>query len=109
MANETGCMTFSRKFNTRSLAAGLIAIAACCGITGAADPAPKPTLVSVTKIWDKAPHCAFTDLLRWKKQWLCCFREAQGHGGDNGIVRIITSTDGSKWTSLAVVRAINTC
>ena len=69
-----------------------------------ADPTAKPTLVSVTKIWDKAPHCAFTDLLRWKKTWLCCFREATGHGGDNGTVRVITSPDGTNWKSLAVLK-----
>ena len=94
-------MTSLHKFITRSLAVGLLAVASHHAI--AAEPAPKPTLVSVTKIWDKAPHCAFTDLLRWKKRWLCCFREAKAHGGDNGIVRIITSTDGSKWTSLAAI------
>ena len=69
-----------------------------------ADPTAKPTLVSVTKIWDRAPHCAFTDLLRWKNRWLCTFREAKGHGGDNGVVRVITSADGTAWKSLAVIR-----
>lgn len=64
----------------------------------------EPRLVSVTKIWDQAPHCAFTDLLRWKDRWLCTFREANDHGGDNGVVRIITSADGTKWKSLAVVK-----
>ncbi len=27
---------------------------------------PKPELVSVRKIWDQAPHNAFTDLIRFK-------------------------------------------
>jgi len=31
--------------------------------------AQAPQLVSVTKIWDKAPHSAFTDLLRWRGKW----------------------------------------
>ena len=74
------------------------------GALHGADPTAKPTLVSVKKIWDKAPHCAFTDLLRWKKKWLCCFREATGHGGDNGTVRVITSPDGGNWNSLAVLK-----
>ena len=63
----------------------------------------EPKLVSVEKIWDKAPHCAFTDLLRWKDRWLCTFREATKHGGDNGKVRVIESSDGKTWKSAALL------
>ena len=31
--------------------------------------------VPVKKIWDRAPHSAFTDLIRFKDRWFCSFRE----------------------------------
>jgi len=33
-------------------------------------------LVEVRKIWDQAPHNAFTDLRRFQDRWFCVFREA---------------------------------
>ena len=36
----------------------------------AAEPT-KPELVEVRKIWDRAPHNAFTDLIRHKDRWYC--------------------------------------
>lgn len=73
-------------------------------VPGRSTVAADPQLVSVTRIWDKAAHCAFTDLIRWKNRWLCCFREAKGHGGDNGVIRVISSSDGKAWSSIAVLR-----
>ena len=55
--------------------------------------------VSVMKIWDRAPHNAFTDLIRWRDRWYCAFREGQGHAGDRGKLRVITSTNGENWQS----------
>ncbi len=60
-------------------------------------------LVEVRKIWDRAPHNAFTDLVRFKDQWYCVFREALAHVSPDGVLRIITSSDGSAWTSAAVL------
>jgi hypothetical protein len=60
-------------------------------------------LVSVQRIWDAAPHNAFTDLVRWNDQWYCTFREGDGHVGGDGKTRIITSTDGVKWESVALM------
>ena len=60
-----------------------------------------PRLVSVARIWDQAPHNAFTDLLRHDGQWWCCFREAEAHGIIEGRLRIIVSDDGVNWTSAA--------
>ena len=39
------------------------AVLTVCKAASAAD-APKPELVDVRKIWDQAPHNAFTDLVR---------------------------------------------
>jgi len=33
----------------------------------------------VRKIWDKAPHNAFTDLIRYKSHFYCTFREGESH------------------------------
>ncbi|MEX2565574.1 MAG: hypothetical protein WD431_06505, partial [Cyclobacteriaceae bacterium] len=61
----------------------------------------------VDKIWDKAPHNAFTDLIRFNNAFYCAFREASGHvvnkGQNDGTVRIIKSSDGQEWTSVALL------
>jgi hypothetical protein len=58
---------------------------------------------SVTRIWDQAPHSAFTDLIRYQDRWLCTFREGAGHASGPGKIRIISSADGAKWESLALL------
>lgn len=60
-------------------------------------------LVEVRKIWDQAPHNAFTDLIRWNDAWWCVFREGQGHVSPDGALRVITSRDGKKWESAALL------
>jgi hypothetical protein len=60
-------------------------------------------LVEARKIWDQAPHNAFTDLVRFKDRWFCVFREGKGHVSPDGALRVITSTDGEKWESAALV------
>src|ERR1035441_8779110 len=68
-----------------------------------AAPADGPQLVSAKKIWDTAPHNAFTDLTRFHDKWFCTFREADGHVRGNGSIRVITSTDGEQWESAALL------
>jgi hypothetical protein len=63
----------------------------------------KPVLVDVTRIWDGAPHNAFTDLIRFKGTWYCVFREGKGHVSPDGALRVIRSEDGTKWTSAAKI------
>lgn len=60
-------------------------------------------LVEVHKIWDRAPHNAFTDLVRYRDRWYCVFREGQAHVSDDGSLRVIRSTDGTAWDSAALV------
>jgi hypothetical protein len=67
----------------------------------AADPAH---VLSVQKIWDGAPHNAFTDLIRYNGQWLCAFREGAAHVSDEGVIRIISSNDTTNWQSRAHVQ-----
>lgn len=61
----------------------------------------RPELVESRKIWDAAPHNAFTDLVWFKGAWFCSFREGKAHVSPDGAVRVITSADGEKWESAA--------
>lgn len=83
---------------------GKLACALLCAITplNTTHAAP-PTLVSSQKIWDAAPHNAFTDLARWRDAWWCVFRESDGHVGGDGKIRVLTSTDGTAWKSAALI------
>lgn len=65
----------------------------------------KPELVDVRRIWDAAPHNAFTDLVRFQNKWFCVFREGKGHVSPDGALRVITSTDGKDWQSAAIIRS----
>jgi hypothetical protein len=58
-------------------------------------------LVSLQKIWDRGPHNAFTDLIRYRNQWFCVFRESDAHVGGDGSIRILTSRDGNRWDTAA--------
>ncbi len=58
-------------------------------------------LVNVARIWDQSKHNAFTDLLRFDKQWFCVFREGTAHVSLDGALRVIKSKDGQHWTSAA--------
>jgi hypothetical protein len=64
---------------------------------------PSAKLISVQKIWDQAPHCAFTDVTYWKDQFVCAFREGRAHVSTDGRIRVLTSEDGDNWTSAAVL------
>ncbi|WP_372898280.1 sialidase family protein [Stieleria sp.] len=69
----------------------------------AADDFPKPVLVDAQRIWDAAPHNAFTDLVRFNERWYCVFREGQKHVSPDGALRVLTSSDGEHWKSAALV------
>ncbi len=71
--------------------------------TALADGEERARLVEVGKIWDHAPHNAFTDLVRFHDRWFCVFREGTAHVSPDGALRVITSPDGKKWESAALV------
>jgi hypothetical protein len=60
-------------------------------------------LMEVKKIWDKSPHSAFTDLVRWNGRFYCAFREGRGHVSTDGKIRILQSKDANLWESAALV------
>lgn len=87
-----------RAAQLKTIVAVLIVCQMSASLVSAAET-PSPVLVDVKRIWDKAPHNAFTDLIRFRDRWYCVFREARNHWGPGarGEVRIVTSDDGSNW------------
>lgn len=80
----------------------LFVVLVCVGLPANAAP-PTATLVSVKKIWDQAPHNAFTDLAYWKGHFVCAFREGRAHVATDGKIRILSSRDGEKWSPEALL------
>lgn len=58
----------------------------------------KAEVLDVRKIWDKAPHNAFTDLVRFRDRWYVAFREGSAHVSRDGAIRILTSSNGETWS-----------
>jgi hypothetical protein len=77
---------------------GIISIAAACAMGSETDPVAKAEVLEVRKIWDKAPHNAFTDLIRFQNRWYLAFREGSAHVSPDGAVRILSSADGERWS-----------
>ncbi|MCA9032653.1 MAG: exo-alpha-sialidase [Planctomycetaceae bacterium] len=77
----------------------------CClsSIVAAAEDGKGLELVAARRIWDKAPHNAFTDLMRFHDRWFCVFREGSAHVSPDGSLRVITSADGQAWESAALI------
>lgn len=73
----------------------VVAIEACAGI------------LDVRRIWDAAPHNAFTDLTRFSNHWFCVFREGRAHVSPDGAIRVLRSADGKVWTSAALLTSTN--
>jgi hypothetical protein len=89
--------------NSNYLRALILGAITSIGIVTPTAAATKAEIVEVKKIWDQGKHNAFTDLLRWNDRWWCTFREADDHVGGDGAIRILTSTDGAKWESAALL------
>ena len=58
-------------------------------------------LERVTRIWNKDPHSAFTDLIWWKDRFICVFRTGSKHVSDDGAIQLLSSEDGQQWTPMA--------
>src|SRR4051794_19988030 len=64
---------------------------------------PTAELISVKRIGDQAPHCAFTDLAYWKGRFVCAFREGRAHVATDGKIRVLSSPDGETWSPSALL------
>ncbi len=84
-------------------AAYMFAAIALFPVVGTAGKPDQAVLVDVKRIGDTAPHSAFTDLVRFRDQWFCVFREGKDHVSPDGALRVLTSTDGETWTSAALL------
>ena len=83
---------------------GVISLLLTCCLSGAlADVPVTAELIEVRKIWDKAPHNAFTDLIRWNDRFYCVFREGRGHACTDGKIRVLGSNDVDVWVSAALI------
>ena len=57
-----------------------------------------------TLIYGTDEYSAFTDLIHFKGAFYCSFRVGTGHvGGEDGKVRILRSSDGQNWKSIALL------
>lgn len=68
-------------------------------------------VVTVERIWNRAAHSAFTDIIRFEDDLYCTFREGSGHiPGRNGLIRVIRSHDGMNWESVRCsMKNMSTC
>lgn len=63
-----------------------------------------PLVISLEKIWDRSRHAALTDLIKWKGEFFCIFRESDTHyGGVNGVLRFLHSPNGIVWNLLTLI------
>lgn len=58
------------------------------------------------RIWDRSPYNAFTDLIEYRGQILCGFREAPTHHARDGYgtIRILARNTDGTWRSLSELR-----
>ncbi len=61
-------------------------------------------LVEFRKIWDRAPHNAFTDLTFYKGKWYCVFREGSSHVSPDGAIRVLSTDNGFWWEPTALIK-----
>lgn len=64
-------------------------------------------LLKLNKIWDRASHNAFTDLIYFENYWYCTFREASSHMSYDGNIRIIRSKDSLLWEDVCSLEIRN--
>lgn len=62
-------------------------------------------ITSLTQLleWGAAPFNSFTDLIRYKENYYCVFREGESHTSYDGKLRILISADGNKWHSFSLL------
>lgn len=86
------------------LTVGLFVLGQSAGVVWAEETPQQKYIVSIERIWDRAEHAAFTDLIRFRGQLYCTFREGTGHiPGRNGLIRVLRSRDAMNWESVALL------
>ena len=54
-------------------------------------------------VWNRAADNEFTDLIRFREQFFCTFREGIHHTSPAGKIRVLSSADGKTWRSEALL------
>lgn len=83
----------------------ILILLAAAGVTSSfAQTNTKARIVEHRRIWNEAPHNAFTDLIRFRGKWFCAFREGSAHVSEDGAIRVIWTDNGLWWESAAQLR-----
>lgn len=61
-------------------------------------------LLWVQRVWKAGKHNAFTDLCYFRQRYYLVFRQASTHHSKDGVLRIMSSVQGKKWRTLAVLQ-----
>lgn len=61
-------------------------------------------LLWVSRAWKAGKHNAFTDLCYFRLRYYLVFRQASTHHSKDGVLRIMSSVQGKKWRTVAVLR-----
>src|SRR3990167_7478759 len=61
-------------------------------------------LLWVSRAYKAGKHNAFTDLCYFRQRYYLVFRQASTHHSKDGVLRIISSIQGKKWRTVAVVQ-----
>jgi hypothetical protein len=72
--------------------------------TGLAQTDTRAKVLEHRRIWNEAPHNAFTDLIRFRGKWFCTFREGSAHVSHDGGIRVIWTDNGLWWESAAQLK-----
>lgn len=87
--------------NARFLCSAAMALASAASPRAQATPDPTP-LLAVERIWDRAEHCAFTDLVVAGGSRYVTFREGTRHVfGSPGLIRVLGNGGDDEWRSVA--------
>ena len=63
----------------------------------------KSETIEIKKIWDRAPHNAYTDITFFKGKFYVVFREGEDGDSSIGKIRILASQDGEFWESAGLL------
>ncbi len=86
----------------------LMTMMAGASLTASAQETPAQRyLLTLERIYDQAPHSAFTDLVELGGRLYCVFRDGTGHvpgsAGNNGTIRVMVSDDRLNWRTHALL------
>ena len=85
---------------------GIVVFAMLVSINALFAQLKKKETVEIKKIWDRAPHNAYSDITFFKGKFYVVFRESEASDQGEGKIRILSSSDGDFWESSGLL-AVN--